>query len=53
MSTKQKALKIYKLISLDIMDSSSVRFGTSGLRGLVKDLTKDVCFRFTQAFIFR
>jgi len=33
------------------MDSTSVSFGISVLRGLVKDLTKDECFRFTQAFI--
>jgi len=30
---------------------SALQFGTSGLRGLVSDMTPDVCARYTQAFI--
>ncbi len=30
---------------------SSVKFGTSGLRGLVVDLTDALCFNYTRAFI--
>ena len=33
------------------MDSSGVRFGTSGARGLVADMTAEVCFAYTAAFI--
>ncbi|TLU86022.1 MAG: phosphomannomutase [Chlorobium sp.] len=32
-------------------DLSSVKFGTSGVRGLVADLTDKVCYIFTRAFI--
>jgi phosphomannomutase len=34
-----------------LMDSSGVRFGTSGARGLVADMTDAVCFAYTTAFL--
>ncbi len=34
-----------------LMDSSGVRFGTSGARGLVADMTNSVCFAYTSAFL--
>ncbi len=34
-----------------LMDSSGVRFGTSGARGLVIDMTDEVCFAYTSAFL--
>jgi phosphomannomutase len=34
-----------------LMDSSGVRFGTSGARGLVVDMTDAVCFAYTAAFL--
>lgn len=33
------------------MDSSGVRFGTSGARGLVADMSDEVCFAYTTAFL--
>jgi phosphomannomutase len=38
-------------ISHDIITISSIRFGTSGARGLVSDITNDVCFAYTLAFL--
>ncbi|MDR1163831.1 MAG: phosphomannomutase, partial [Candidatus Accumulibacter sp.] len=35
----------------DLAENSSVRFGTSGLRGLVTDLSDAVCFAYTDAFL--
>ncbi len=35
----------------DLMESSGVRFGTSGARGLVADMTDAVCFAYTLAFL--
>ncbi len=35
----------------DLMEASGVRFGTSGARGLVKDMTGEVCFAYTSAFL--
>jgi phosphomannomutase len=35
----------------DLMDQSGVRFGTSGARGLVSDMTDEVCYAYTTAFI--
>lgn len=35
----------------NLMDSSGVRFGTSGARGLVADMTDAVCFAYTAAFL--
>ncbi len=41
-----------KLIRIgDLMNSSGVRFGTSGARGLVSDMTDEVCFAYTLAFL--
>lgn len=34
-----------------LMDSSGVRFGTSGARGLVSDMTDQVCYAYTLAFL--
>jgi len=34
-----------------LMDSSGVRFGTSGARGLVADMTDEVCFAYAAAFL--
>ena len=34
-----------------LMDASGVRFGTSGARGLVADMTNEVCFAYTSAFL--
>jgi phosphomannomutase len=34
-----------------LMDSSGVRFGTSGARGLVADMSAEVCFAYTTAFL--
>jgi len=33
------------------MDASGVRFGTSGARGLVADMSSEVCFAYTSAFL--
>ena len=35
----------------DLMTSSKVRFGTSGARGLVADMTANVCYAYTAAFL--
>ena len=35
----------------NLMDSSGVRFGTSGARGLVADMTAEICFAYTTAFL--
>lgn len=41
-----------RLIAIqDLMDTSGVRFGTSGARGLVADMTSAVCFAYTSAFL--
>lgn len=37
--------------SHDILASSSIQFGTSGARGLVTDMTDEVCFAYTLAFL--
>ncbi len=34
-----------------LMDSSGVRFGTSGARGLVADMSAEVCYAYTAAFL--
>ena len=34
-----------------LMDTSGVRFGTSGARGLVADMTDEVCFAYASAFL--
>lgn len=40
-----------KLAIQSLMDESGVRFGTSGARGLVADLTDQVSFAYTSAFL--
>lgn len=35
----------------DLMESSGVRFGTSGARGLAADMTSEVCFAYASAFL--
>ena len=35
----------------DLAERANIKFGTSGLRGLVTDLTDEVCFAYTQAFL--
>ena len=41
-----------RLITIqNLMNSSGVRFGTSGARGLVSDMTSEVCFAYTSAFL--
>ena len=40
------------IIKIDeLMLTSSVQFGTSGVRGLVKDMTDEVCFSYMTAFL--
>ncbi len=34
-----------------LMDASGVRFGTSGARGLAADMTAEICFAYTAAFL--
>lgn len=34
-----------------LMDNSGVRFGTSGVRGLVSEMTHELCFAYAQAFL--
>ena len=36
---------------MEVMSSTSVRFGTSGARGLVSDMTDPVCYAYTSAFL--
>ncbi len=40
-----------KLDIYEMMQSSGVKFGTSGARGLVVDMTDQVCFAYTTAFL--
>ena len=35
----------------DLMDESGVQFGTSGVRGLVNDMTDEVCFSYVTGFL--
>lgn len=35
----------------DLAEASSVRFGTSGVRGLVASMTDEVCYAYVQAFL--
>jgi phosphomannomutase len=44
-------LKIDSLKIEDLMDASGVKFGTSGARGPVLDMTDRVCFAYTQGFL--
>lgn len=40
-----------QIVVRDLMNSSGVRFGTSGARGLAVDMTSEVCFAYTAAFL--
>ena len=40
-----------KISISDLADKANIKFGTSGLRGLVTDLSNEVCFAYTQAFL--
>jgi len=40
-----------KVLLSDLADKANIKFGTSGLRGLVTDLSDEVCFAYTQAFL--
>lgn len=40
-----------QIVIQKLMDASGVRFGTSGARGLVADMTSEVCFAYTSAFL--
>jgi len=40
-----------QLVIQKMMDASGVRFGTSGARGLVANMTSEVCFAYTTAFL--
>jgi len=40
-----------KLSISDLADKANIKFGTSGLRGLVTDLSDEVCFAYTQGFL--
>ncbi len=46
MNIKQQTVTIQNL-----MDSSGVRFGTSGVRGLVSEMTHELCFAYVLAFL--
>lgn len=46
MSEFEKSIAIQAM-----MDASGVRFGTSGARGLVADMSDEVCFAYTAAFL--
>lgn len=41
----------HKIAIQDLMNSSGVRFGTSGTRGLVADMNDEVCFAYSSAFL--
>ena len=40
-----------KISISDLADKTNIKFGTSGLRGLVTDLSDEVCFAYMQAFL--
>jgi phosphomannomutase len=46
MNMQQQTLSIQSL-----MDHSGVHFGTSGVRGLVSEMTHELCFAYVQAFL--
>jgi phosphomannomutase len=46
MNTLQQTISIQSL-----MDNSGVRFGTSGVRGLVSEMSHELCFAYVQAFL--
>ncbi|MBF0218731.1 MAG: phosphomannomutase [Gammaproteobacteria bacterium] len=42
---------ITRVAIADLMHRSGVRFGTSGVRGLVQDLSDELCYAYTLAFL--
>ena len=40
-----------KFVIKDLMQSSGVKFGTSGARGLAKEMTDQVCYTYTKGFL--
>lgn len=40
-----------KVVIKDVINSSGVKFGTSGVRGLVVAMTDKICWLYTKAFI--
>jgi phosphomannomutase len=52
MVSKENAELESKMLSVkSLTDNLDVAFGTSGVRGLVKDLTPSICFAFVKAFL--
>ena len=43
--------EVTSIIIEDLMRTSKVKFGTSGARGLVTDMTDRVCYAYTLGFI--
>jgi phosphomannomutase len=39
------------IVIADMMQESQVKFGTSGARGLVEDMSDEVCYAYTKAFL--
>lgn len=46
MTLPEKSITIH-----DLIHANGVRFGTSGVRGLVSEMTNEVCFAYTLAFL--
>jgi len=40
-----------KVLIQELAEKANIKFGTSGLRGLVTDLTDEVCYAYTKAFL--
>lgn len=40
-----------KLLISDLMATSGVKFGTSGARGLVSQMTDEICYAYSAAFV--
>lgn len=49
--TDQMVVDESKVSIQELMASSGVRFGTSGTRGLVSDMSSEVCFAYASAFL--
>ena len=45
------SLSTQSVVIKSLMESSGVRFGTSGARGLVADMNSEVCFAYASAFL--
>jgi hypothetical protein len=49
---QESGLMTKKTVHIEnLMGKSNVQFGTSGSRGLVNDMTDEVCYAYTAAFI--